>query len=56
MILSLELPGVGSEIRGDGSKVTMHKMPECLESAELRTEYSSLLSEWLAPVTLIGDT
>jgi hypothetical protein len=42
---------------GDGSKVTMHKMPECLERAELRTEYSSLLSEWLAlkdAVTMTG--
>jgi hypothetical protein len=33
---------------GDGSKITMHKAPECLERAELHTESSSLLSDWLA--------
>jgi hypothetical protein len=42
---------------GDGSKVTMHNTPECLERAELRTEYSSRLSDWLAledEVTMTG--
>ena len=33
---------------GDGRKVAMHKTPECREHAELHTEYSSLLSDWLA--------
>jgi hypothetical protein len=42
---------------GDGSKVTMHRTPECSERAELATEYSSLLADWLASkdaVTMTG--
>jgi hypothetical protein len=42
---------------GDGTKVTMHMTPECLERAELHTEYSSLLSDWLSlkdAVTMTG--
>jgi hypothetical protein len=42
---------------GDGSKVTMHRTPECSERAELATEYSSLLADWLAlkdAVTMTG--
>jgi hypothetical protein len=33
---------------GDGSKVKMHGTPECSERAELATECSSLLADWLA--------
>jgi hypothetical protein len=43
---------------GDGSKVTMHKTPECSERAEMATEYSSLLADWLAlkdAVTMTGN-
>jgi hypothetical protein len=42
---------------GDGSKVTMRRRPECSERAELETEYSSLLADWLAlkdAVTMTG--
>lgn len=42
---------------GDGRKVTIHRTPECSERAELATEYSSLLADWLAlkdAVTMTG--
>jgi hypothetical protein len=33
---------------GDGSRCKMHSTPECSERAELATECSSLLADWLA--------